>query len=121
MATAGAMSLLVSELSRHAGPQLCGGVAAIPVVGLFATWAGWRQGGTARMLQVVGGYLDGMAAKAAFLAALGAAWILGAGGWGWPIGLAVAALVLLARRPRACAITRPPRRGGTGFAFGSLR
>ena len=36
MATAGAMSLLVSELSRHSGPQFCGLVAAIPLVGMFA-------------------------------------------------------------------------------------
>src|SRR5204863_1038100 len=35
MATAGAMSLLVSALARHAGPQACGLVAAIPVVGLL--------------------------------------------------------------------------------------
>jgi hypothetical protein len=40
MAAAGAMSLLVSALSRHSGPQLCGLVAAIPVVGMFALHAG---------------------------------------------------------------------------------
>ena len=120
VATAGAMSLLVSELSRHSGPQLCGLVAAVPVVGMFATWAGWRQGGAPRMLQVVAAYLDGMAAKAAFLAALGAAWTLGAGGWAWPLGLAAAALALQARRHRPPATARPPRRAGTGFAFGRL-
>jgi serine O-acetyltransferase len=121
MATAGAMSLGVSELSRHAGPQLCGLVAAVPVVGMFATWAGWRQGGAVRMLQVVGGYLDGMAAKAAFLAALGAAWTLGAGGWAWPLGAATAALVLRARRqprrPRPAAsrpVSPPPPASSSG-------
>jgi len=120
MATAGAMSLLVSELSRHSGPQLCGLVAAVPVIGMFATWAGWRQGGALRMLQVVAGYLDGMAAKAAFLAALGAAWTLGAGGWAWPLGLAAAALALQVRRHRTPASTRRPRRMSAGFAFGRL-
>src|SRR5947209_1360258 len=68
VATAAAMSLLVCELARHSGPHLCGLVAAIPLVGTFATVAGYRQGGTPLMLRVVGGYLDGMAAKAAFLA-----------------------------------------------------
>jgi hypothetical protein len=122
MATAGAMSLLVSELSRHSGPQLCGLVAAVPVVGLFATWAGWRRGGAIAMLQVVRGYLDGMAAKAAFLAALGAAWTLGAGGWGWPLGLAAAALVLRARQPRRerAAASRPGL-ASAGLGIGSLR
>lgn len=118
MATAGAMSLLVSELSRYSGPQLCGLVAAVPVIGMLATWAGWRQGGARRMLQVVTGYLDGMAAKAAFLAMLGAAWTLGAGGWGWPLGFAAAALALHARRPRAR--TSTPVRIRAGFAFGRL-
>jgi len=98
MATAGAMSLLVSELSRHSGPQLCGLVAAVPLVGMFATYAGYRQGGTRLMLRVLGGYLDGMAAKAAFLAALGAAWLLGAETWAWWIALAAAALALLAQQ-----------------------
>jgi hypothetical protein len=124
MATAGAMSLLVSELSRHAGPQLCGLVAAVPVVGMFATWAGWRQGGSVRMLQVVAGYLDGMAAKAAFLAALGAAWTLGAGGWAWPLGVAMAALVLRARRPprRPPSNASPPGLAAAArFELGSVR
>ena len=86
MATAGAMSLLVTELSRHSGPQLCGLVAAIPLVGMFAMHAGYRQGGAPLMLRVLGGYLDGMAAKAAFLGALALAWALGAGAWAWPTG-----------------------------------
>ena len=112
MATAGAMSLLVSALARHAGPQTCGLVAAVPVVGLLATRAGWRRGGVAAMLGVVRGYLDGMAAKAAFLATLGAAWTLDAGGWAWPLGLVAAVLALRARRPRREGTTPlPPRRG----------
>ena len=97
MTTAGAMSLLVSELSRHSGPQFCGLVAAIPLVGMFAIVASYRQGGAPLMLRVLGGYLDGMAAKAAFLAALGAAWALGAGAWAWPTGFAAAAFALLAQ------------------------
>ena len=121
VATAGAMSLLVSELSRYSGPQLCGLVAAVPVIGMLATWAGWRQGGALRMLQVVAGYLDGMVAKAAFLAALGAAWTLGAGGWAWLLGLGAAALALHARRPRSRHATRTPAFAGAGLELGSLR
>ena len=94
MAAAGAMSLLVTELSRHSGPQLCGLVAAIPLIGMFALHAGYRQGGAPLMLRVLGGYLDGMAAKAAFLGTLALAWALGAGAWAWPIGFAAAAIAL---------------------------
>ena len=97
MATAGAMSLLVSELSLHSGPQFCGLIAAFPLIGMFAMVASYRQGGAPLMLRVLGGYLDGMAAKAAFLAALGAAWAFGVGAWAWPAGLAAAACVLLAQ------------------------
>ena len=97
MAAAGAMSLLVSELSRHSSPQLCGLVAAIPLVGMFALSAGYRQGGAPLMLRVLGGYLDGMAAKAAFLGALALAWAFDAGAWAWPIGLAAAAVALRAK------------------------
>ena len=97
MAAAGAMSLVVMELSRHSGPQFCGLVAAIPLVGMFAMYAGYRQGGAPLMLRVLGGYLEGMAAKAAFLGALGLGWMLGAGAWAWPIGLIAAAIALLAQ------------------------
>jgi len=90
-------SLLVTELSRHSSPQLCGLVAAIPLVGMFALHAGHRQGGAPLMLRVLGGYLDGMAAKAAFLGALALAWALDAGAWAWPIGLAAAAIALWAK------------------------
>ena len=121
MATAGTMSLLVAELSRHSSPQLCGLVAAIPVIGMLATWAGWRQGGVQRMLQVVAGYLDGMTAKAACLATLGAAWTLGAGGGAWPLGLAAAALALRARRPGPRPAARTPSFAGSGLEIGSLR
>lgn len=97
MAAAAAMSLLVSALSRYSGPQLCGLVAAIPVVGMFALNAGYRRGGAALMFRVLHGYLDGMAAKAAFLGALGCSWALGAGAAGWGIGVACATLTLLAQ------------------------
>jgi hypothetical protein len=111
MATAGAMSLLVSELARHAGPQACGLVAAIPVIGLLATRAGWRRGGVAAMLEVVRGYLDGMAAKAAFLATLGAAVDARRRWLGLAARLAAAVLALHARRPRReGTTTAPPRR-----------
>jgi len=113
MAAAGAMSLLVTELSRHSGPQLCGLVAAIPVVGVFALHAGYRQGGAPLMLRVLGGYLDGMAAKAAFLGALALAWALDAGAWAWPVALAAAAAALAAKqrlcgRARALSTRRQP-------------
>ena len=113
MATAGAMSLLVSELSRRSAPQFCGLVAAFPLVGMFAMVASYRQGGAPLMLRVLGGYLDGMAAKAAFLGALGAAWALGAGAWAWPTGLAAAGCVLLAQRRG-----RQPQRPRGGIAAG---
>ena len=61
---------------------------------MFALHAGYRQGGAPLMLRVLGGYLDGMAAKAAFLGALAVAWALDAGAWAWPIGLAAAAIAL---------------------------
>jgi len=95
---AGAMSMLVSELSRHGGPRFCGLVAAIPVVGMCALYAGYRQGGVALMLRVLRGYLDGMLAKAACLGALGSAWAVGAGAWAWPAALAAAGFALLAQR-----------------------
>jgi hypothetical protein len=98
MATAGAMSLVVSELSRRSAPQFCGLVAAIPVIGMLATSAGYRQGGAPRMLRVLGGYLDGMAAKAAFLAALGAAWAAGAGALAWAIAVLAAATTLVVQQ-----------------------
>ena len=122
VATAALMSLLVSALARHSGPQLCGAVAAVPVVGMVATWAGWRRGGAAAMLQVVRGYLDGMAAKAAFLATLGVGWTLGAGGWGWALGLAAAGLVLRAARPRRPLPTAATAGfGAARFGLGSVR
>jgi len=98
MAAAGAMSLLVTELSHHSGPQLCGLIAAIPVVGMFALHAGYRQGGAPLMLRVLGGYLDGMAAKAAFLGTLALAWALDAGAWAWPIGIGAAAVALAVKQ-----------------------
>ena len=109
MTTAGAMSLLVSELSRHSTPQFCGLVAAVPLVGMVAMVASYRQGGAPLMLRVLGGYLDGMAAKAAFLGGLGAAWALGAGAWAWPTGLAFGACVLLAQHCRQSSRRRRDR------------
>ena len=106
MAVAGAMSALVSALSRHGGPHLCGMVAALPVIGACAVFAAHREGGAALAWQVLGGYLDGMWAKAAFLAALGGAWATGAGAWAWAAALAGAALALLAQRR-----VRNPRQG----------
>lgn len=98
MVMAGAMSMLVSELSRHGGPRSCGLVAAIPVIGMSALHAAYRQGGAPVMFQVLGGYLDGMVAKSAFLGALGVSWAAGAGTWAWAMGLAVAGCALLAQR-----------------------
>ena len=98
VATAGAMSLLVSELSRHGAPQVCGLVAAVPVIGMCALYAGYRQGGAPVMFGVLSGYLDGMLAKAAFLGTLGFAWAARAGAWAWPAALAAGAVALLAQR-----------------------
>nr|HET7858191.1 hypothetical protein [Caldimonas sp.] len=112
MATAAAMSLVVTELSRRSAPHFCGLVAAIPVIGMFATCAGYRQGGAPRMLRVLGGYLDGMAAKAAFLAALGAAWAIDAGAAAWPIAFVAAATTLFGQQrfTQAASSARAPSR-----------
>ena len=95
MVAAGAMSLLVTELSRHGGPEFCGLVAALPVIGICAVCAGRRRGGMPLMLRVLIGYLDGMWAKAAFLGVLALAWAAGAGAWAWPVALAGAGSALL--------------------------
>jgi len=97
IAMAGAMSALVSALSRHSAPQFCGLVAAVPVIGVCATFAAHREGGSSLALQVLGGYLEGMWAKAAFLATLGGAWAAGAGAWAWPAALASASIALVAQ------------------------
>ena len=129
MAAAGSMSLVVSELSRHAGAQFCGLLAALPVVGMITVQAGSRRGGPTLALRVLHGYLDGMTAKAAFLGALGAAWALGAGPWAWALALAAAAAALAAQhatssRAGARAARRgPPRpsaRTATSGAAGSF-
>jgi len=98
MAVAGAMSLVTSELSRHGGPQLCGLIATIPVIGLTTMIAGHRQGGAPLMLRVLDGYLTGMLAKAAFLAALYVAWRTGSDDWAWAMALASTGLALEAQR-----------------------
>jgi hypothetical protein len=98
MGIAGAMSFVVSELSRHGGPQFCGLVATIPVVGMCAVYAGHRQGGAPLMLRVLDGYLAGMLAKAAFLGALFLAWGAGVGPWAWAMAMAGAGVALLAQR-----------------------
>jgi len=97
MVMAGAMSALVSALSRHGSPHFCGLVAALPVLAGCATFVAHREGCATLALQVLGGYLDGMWAKAAFLAALGWAWAAGAGSWAWAAALAGASIALLAR------------------------
>ena len=97
MLMAGAMSALVSALSRHGSPHFCGLVAALPVLAGCATFVAHREGGATLALMVLGGYLDGMWAKAAFLAALGWAWAAGAGSWAWAAALACASIALLAR------------------------
>ena len=86
------------------------GCTDVPVHRLAVELAGYKtlKTGQGVRYEVVRGYLDGMAAKAAFLATLGAAWTLGAGGWAWPIGLAAAVLALRARRPRRDATTTAP-------------
>ena len=98
MAIAGALSLVVSALALNGGPQFCGMVAALPVFGVCAMVAGYRQGGAPVMFAVLGGYLDGILAKAAFLAALELGWAAGAGLGAGPIGAAVAVMALLAQR-----------------------
>ena len=98
MAVAGAMSLVTSEVSRHGGPQLCGLIATIPVIGLSTVVAGHRQGGAPLMLRVLDGYLTGMLAKAAFLAALFIAWRAGSDGWAWAMAFASTGFALEAQR-----------------------
>ena len=45
-------------MASSAGPRFCGLVAATPVIATAALAAGYRQGGTPRMLRVLSGYLD---------------------------------------------------------------
>jgi hypothetical protein len=112
MAIAGAMSLLVSELSQHGGAQSCGLIAAIPVIGMCALQAGHRQGGAPLMFAVLGGYLEGMLAKAAFLVTLGAGWAAGAGHWAWAMAIAAAGCALLGQG----SLRRWQERGGVATA-----
>jgi hypothetical protein len=98
MGVAGGMSLATSELSHHGGPQLCGLIATVPVIGLSTMVAGHREGGAPLMLRVLDGYLAGMLAKAAFLAALYCAWRAGSDGWAWAAAFATAGLALEAQR-----------------------
>ena len=100
MGAAGGMSLVVGLLARHAGPALCGLVAAVPVVALTTTFVAHRRGGAATAGLFLRGYLDGMFAKSVFLGTLGAAWMLGAGAAAWPLALAGAALTLAAQQRR---------------------
>jgi hypothetical protein len=111
MAVAGVMSALVCGLSRHGGPLFSGLVAALPVLAACATFAASRQGGAALAWQVLGGYLDGMWAKAALLATLGWAWAAGAGAWAWPAALAGASIALLARQGVRNKLTGGARHG----------
>jgi hypothetical protein len=101
MGSAGSMSLVVGLVSRHAGPVLCGLVAAVPIVALVTTFAAHRHGGAATAASFLRGYLDGMFAKAVFLGTLGAAWILGADAAAWPLAGAGAALTLAIQRRAA--------------------
>ncbi len=86
MVAAGAMTLLVGELSRHGGAALCGPVA--------------RQGGAPTACLFLQGYLDGMLPKAVFLGALVSAWGTAAGAAAWPVALASAAIALMVQRRR---------------------
>ena len=98
IAAAGAMSLIVGALSHHAGPGLCGLVAAVPVVASTTTLMAHRHGGASIACAFLRGYLDGMLAKAVFLVTLGSAWTAGAGAAAWPLALSAAAVALLAQR-----------------------
>jgi hypothetical protein len=100
---AGVMSFLVTELSRHVGARLCGLLAALPLMAMFALQAGWRRGGAPLMLRVLLGYVDGMTAKAAFLGTLACAWALGAGAWAWALALAAAGAALAAQHAASVA------------------
>jgi hypothetical protein len=108
---AGAMSLVVTELSRHLGARLCGLFCALPLMAMFALHAGWRRGGAPLMLRVLLGYVDGMTAKAAFLGTLACAWVLGAGAWAWALALAAAGAALAAQH--AASIVARRRRATT--------
>jgi hypothetical protein len=70
---------------------------------------GHRQGGGPLMLRMLDGYLAGMLAKAAFLAALFLAWRAGSGPWAWAMALTAGGLALLAQRSLRAARERAER------------
>lgn len=112
MTASGVMSLLAGELARHSGPALCGVVAAIPIVAMSGVVVSHRQGGTPLAFQFLRGYLNGMLAKATFLAGL--AWMLGHGVGlaAWPLAAALALLVLTAQQGLRRVLAAQPRADG---------
>jgi hypothetical protein len=83
---------------RHSGPQLCGLVAAIPLVGMFARAR--RLSARRRAADAPG--FSGATSTAWRPRRRSSApwpwpWALDAGAWAWPIGLAAAAIALRAK------------------------
>ena len=67
---AGIATALIGSLAHQAPPMLCGMVAAIPVIGISTTLNVHRQAGGAAVAIFLRGYLQGLWAKAGFLALL---------------------------------------------------
>ena len=65
---AGATAALVDWLGPRAGPAWSGVIPALPIVGLCGLWASHARGGVLTQNSFLRGYMDGMFAKAAFLA-----------------------------------------------------
>jgi hypothetical protein len=86
-------------------PLVCGLVAAIPVIGMSTTVSVNRQGGAAAVVHFLHGYLQGLWARAAFLAVL--AWLLPqcmpGVAWAGAVLGAVAVTLALNWTPRAAA------------------
>ncbi len=89
---------LIDWLGSHAGPAWAGVVPAFPVVGLCGLWASHVQGGREMQCHFLRGYLDGMLAKAAFLAAAALALRAGFGTAAWGLGLAGGLSALMLQR-----------------------
>ncbi|KQW52056.1 MULTISPECIES: hypothetical protein [unclassified Roseateles] len=111
--TAGVSALLtalIGPLVQMGGPSHCGLLAALPVVGMSTLHGLHGRQGAAVACRFLGGYLDGTAAKAVFLAVLAAALLAlpAATAWALALGAALFTLVLLRQPPlrrRSAALT----------------
>jgi hypothetical protein len=108
MLVSGAFTTLISLISPRVPPQLCGLVAAIPVIGMSTTVSVHVQSGHMAVVTFLRAYLQGLMSKVAFLGAL--AWLLprdlGPAAWLGATMCGVAVLLALSSR-RVSALRLP--------------